>query len=247
MKIKMEWKLRSKTFEYKRHLDQAKRIIYNALEKGNGVISWSSGKDSTAMTHLIKSISPEIPIIIQFDDCDWPEKKLYVERVSQTQNWNYHVAEPDFSVWGKSFEYKIGDENICSQNHIFTQESFLSLLRLKQNELGCDLIFLGLRAEESHSRYLNIIKRGSLYQVKNEDWHCLPLANWSVEDVFAYLVENDIEINPCYFHNRFYPPEKIRLSWAIPTQTGIRYGDLEHIRFYYPEQFQRLRDRGIVV
>jgi hypothetical protein len=60
--------------------------------------------------------------------------------------------------------------------------------------------------------------------------------------VFAYLVENDVEINPCYFHNRFWRPEEIRLSWAIPTPTSVRYGYVEHLRHYYPEQFRKIRE-----
>lgn len=245
--IKLEWKLRLKTSEYRRHVDYTKQIIHAAQEKGKCVISWSAGKDSTAMTHLIKALYPEMPIIIQFDDCDWPEKRPYAERVAKAHGWDFHAVEPSFSVWEKSLQCQIGFDNICAQSHKLTKDSFLSLLNDKQRELGCQVVFLGLRSQESRSRRLNLATRGELYQLKNGEWRCCPLARWTPEDVFAYLIDHDVEINPCYFYNRFQPPEKIRLSWALPTQTGIRYGDLEHIRFYYPKQFQRLRNRGVIV
>lgn len=245
--LKIEWKLRAKTLEYKRHLEYAKQGIHQAVTHGKSIISWSTGKDSTAMTHLILSLYPETPIMIQFDDCDWPEKRQYAERVAQAQGWTYHAVEPDFSVWEKSLTCHIGFEDVCAQSHEFTQDSFLSLLNAKQQELGCSIVFLGLRSQESRSRYFNLAKRGELYQLKNGEWRCCPLGRWTTEDVFAYFIENDIEINPCYFYNRFQPPEHIRLCWALPTPTGIRYGDLEHIRFYYPKQFQRLRNRGVQV
>lgn len=199
------------------------------------------------MTHLIKELYPETPIMIQFDDCDWPEKRVYAERVAHAQGWNFHRVEPGFSVWERSYSCQLGFENICTQTHVFTQDSFLAVLHEKQQELDCSVVFLGLRSQESRSRYLNLAKRGELYQLKNGEWRCCPLGRWTAEDVFAYLIEHEIEINPCYFYNRFHTPEDIRLCWALPTPTGIRYGDLEHIRFYYPKQFQRLRDRGVIV
>lgn len=246
-RIKLEWRLRLKTSEYRRHLDHAKQTIHTAQNKGKSAISWSAGKDSTAMAHLIKSLYPETPIIIQFDDCDWPEKRPYAERVAKSHGWNFHAVQPDFSVWEKSLQYQIGNEDICSQSHELTRDSFLSPIKAKQWELGCQVIFIGLRSQESRSRYFNWVTRGELYQLKNDEWHCCPLGRWTAEDVFSYMVDHEIEINPCYFRNRFKQPEQIRLSWALPTPTGICYGDLEHIRFYYPQQFQRLRDRGVQV
>jgi len=238
------WRLHAKSDGYRRHLDYAIQAIYASQKCGKSILSWSAGKDSTAMVHLVKTLYPKIPIMIQFDDCDWPEKREYVKQVTQTQGWPYHAVEPNFSVWEKLLSCQIGFENICSQSHGVTQDSFISLLNAKQNELGCSVVFLGLRSQESHSRYLNLAKRGELYQLKNGEWRCCPLGRWTTEDVFAYHVIHDIEINPCYFNNRFFHPEEIRLSWALPTPTGIRYGDMQHIRFYYPEQYQRLREIG---
>jgi len=243
---KIEWKVRTKSLEYKRHLEYAKQAIHRALEKGKCIISWSAGKDSTAMTHLIRSLYPEIPIMIQFDDCDWPEKREYAERVALSQGWHLHIVEPDFSVWERSLSCNIGFDDVCAQSHEFTQDSFLSLLNKKQQELGCNVVFMGLRAEESRARKMNLMKRGEIYQLKNGEWRCCPLGRWDSVDVFAYLTEHDIEINPCYFYNRFQSPEDIRLCWALPTPTGIRYGDMEHIRHYYPKQFRRLRERGVI-
>lgn len=243
---KMAWTLRAKTSDYQRHLDYATQTINIAHEYGNGVISWSTGKDSTAMTHLIKTLYPETPIIIQFDDCDWPEKRQYAERVAKAHGWDFHAVEPAFSVWERSLHSNLGFDDICAQTSSFTQDSFLTVLHERQRELGANLVYLGLRSEESRARKLNLATRGELYQLKNGEWRCCPLGRWTAEDVFAYLTLHEVEINPCYFYNRFNPPEKIRLCWALPTPTGIRYGDMQHIRAYYPQQFRRLRDRGIV-
>ena len=241
----LRWEICSKTSAYARAVESAKKIIEEALLNHTCCISWSSGKDSTAMTHLVRSFDASIPVIIQFDDCDWPSKKEYVQRVAATHNWKYHVVEPDFSVWKAALESGIGNVNICAQTHWITKESFLRPLREKQQELGCDCVFLGLRANESRIRKINVATRGTLYQLKNGMWHALPMARWAAEDVFAYMYVNGIEINPCYLQNRITAPENIRLSWAIPTPTSISKDGIEHLRLYYPSQYRRLRDANI--
>jgi 3'-phosphoadenosine 5'-phosphosulfate sulfotransferase (PAPS reductase)/FAD synthetase len=240
-----EWKLRACCSEYHKHVAVGLKVVHEALESGRWVLSWSGGKDSTAMVHLVRSVALDIPIMVQFDDCDWPEKRPYIDRVAKSQGWEYHAVEPTFSVWEAASRLRLGMDNICAQSHALTKDSFLRLLDEKRRQLGCDGVFLGLRAAESRSRAMNAYTRGMLYERKDGTRRCCPLVFWTVEDVFAYLVEHAIEINPCYLNNGLRKPEEIRLSWALPTPTGIRYGDMSHLRRYYPRQFRRLRDLGV--
>ena len=238
----LRWKLHSRTAGYRRRVDAARRTILRAAETARFVLAWSTGKDSTAMVHLVRSLCPDTPIMIQFDDCDWPTKRQYAERVAAHQGWDLHRVEPDVSVWERMKAGAIGEEDFCAVSHPLTRDAFLAPLAAKQRELGADGVYLGLRAAESRARKVHLLSRGALYQLQSGEWRCCPLARWTAEDVFAYLVENDVEINPCYFHNRFWRPEEIRLSWAIPTPTSVRYGYVEHLRHYYPEQFRKIRE-----
>lgn len=241
----LRWRLRAKTAEYRRHVGYAVKAIHAAHRAANMVVSWSTGKDSTAMTHLIRAIYPETPIMCQFDDCDWPTKREYADRVAAALGWNVHCVEPQFSVWERMRSGTIGEEEFCALSHSLTQDAFLQPLATQQQALGCDGVFMGLRGDESKSRKIHLRSRGELYQVASGEWRCCPIARWTSEDVFAYLVSNDIEINPCYFNNRFLPPEEIRVSWAIPTPGSLAHGDMEHFRHYYPEQFRRMREMGV--
>jgi phosphoadenosine phosphosulfate reductase len=243
---KTEWLIHSKTREYSRHLEYARDDIKRAMDKGSFVISWSTGKDSTAMCHLIKSMYVDTPIMIQFDDCDWPEKREYADEIINKYGWGVNEIIPSFSVWGLAQKSKIGYDDLCSQSSELTQESFIKLLEKERIQLGCIGSFLGLRAEESRGRMLNLATRGELYQVTSGQWRCCPLGRWTVLDVFAYLASNKVPINPCYFYNEINKPENIRLSWALPTPQGARRGDIEHIRRYYPEQYRRLRDNKVI-
>lgn len=239
-------KIHTKTQAYIHNLKCAIKTITKAQAIGKFAISWSGGKDSTAMCHLIKSLYTETPIIIQFDDCDWPEKHPYIERVSKIQRWDYYSVNPDFSVWEEACKGHIGYDDFCSKSHPLTKNGFVRLLEKERERLSCVGSYLGLRIQESRARRLNYIERGDFYRMNNGIWHCCPLSRWTTEDVFAYLLEHNVEINPCYFNNKLRSPFDIRLAWALPTPRGITEGDMEHIRRYYPAQYCKLRERGIV-
>jgi len=236
------WRLRAKTDEYHRHIEYAIEAINAAEKTAKMVVSWSTGKDSTAMTHLIQELYPDTPIMIQFDDCDWPTKRAYADRVVAAQGWNVHRVEPEFSVWERMQTGRIGEDAFCAQSHSLTQDAFLRPLAATQHTLNCDGVYIGLRAQESRARNVHLRSRGELYQLASGEWRCCPLARWTAEDVFAYLLQHGVEINPCYFNNRFLPPEDIRVSWAVPTPTSVRFGDMEHLRYYYPAQYRRIKD-----
>jgi len=242
---RLRWKLRATMPEYRRHLGYAVSAIHAAHETARFVVSWSTGKDSTAMTHLILSLYPETPVMIQFDDCDWPTKRAYADRVCAAQGWPVHYVEPDFSVWARMQAGRIGEDDFCAQSHSLTQDAFLQPLAAKQRELECGGVYMGLRSDESKARNVHLRSRGELYQIVCGEWRCCPLARWTGEDVFAYLTAHKVEVNPCYFNNRFLPPEEIRVSWAIPTPSSLVHGDMEHYRHYYPQQFRRMREMGV--
>lgn len=241
----LRWKLRAKTREHRRCVGYAENAIHEAQRVAKFAVSWSGGKDSTALTHLVKELYPEVPIVIQFDDCDWPEKEAYVERVCASQGWKIHRVEPDFSVWDRMKRGRIGEEEFCAKSHDLTKEAFLVPLAAKQCELKCNGVYLGLRVEESKARAKYLRSRKELHQLTSREWRCCPLASWTAEDVFAYLVVHGVEINPHYLHNRFLKPEEVRISWAVPTPSSLSHGELEHYRHYYPEQFRKLREVGV--
>lgn len=237
----LEWRIYARTKQHQRRVHESLGIIKEATEKDvKWCVSWSGGKDSTAMVHLVKRIDESIPIIIQFDDCDWPEKEPYVERISRAFGWPLFECKPNFSVWEAALQYKVGEENLCATTHSLTRTAFLEPLEQLKRKLGCNGTMLGLRMKESKHRRLNAISRGSIYELVSGMWRCCPLQTWSARDCFAYLVSQDVEINPCYLNNQFESPEEIRLAWALPTPTSLRYGGMQHMRKYYPRHWERL-------
>lgn len=236
------WLLHSRTASFIKREFRARNIIQSALKRAKFAISWSGGKDSTAMTHLALSVDPELPVITQFDDCDWPEKAPYIEHMA-ARNFipAFYPVAPGFSVWEKVLETEIGGDDICKLSHPITRDAFIQPLSDQQKRLGCDGVFLGLRDAESKARAMNRRTRGCLYRTAGGQWKCLPLAEWSAVDVFAYHVKHHLPINPLYFNNRIFEPENIRISWALPTRNGFSRGEMEHLKIYYPTQYNKLR------
>ncbi len=68
-----------------------------------------------------------------------------------------------------------------------------------QRHLGCDMVFLGIQAEESDQRRKNYVDFGELYFArKTRTWKALPLALWTRQDLKRYEQENSLPINPLY-------------------------------------------------
>lgn len=241
----LRWRLYARTPQYRKHLEWAREAVDKAASTAQFMVSWSTGKDSTAMAHLVHSMYPETPIVTQYDDCDWPSKRAYADRIEQAMGWKVHRVEPSFSVWERMRMGRIGLDEFCALTHSLTQDAFLAPLAKIQRKLGCDGVYMGLRAEESKARRANLSKRHEVYKTLGGEWRCCPIARWTADDVFAYHIEHGIEINPCYFNNRFLKPEEIRVSWAVPTPGARAHGEMEHFRYYYPEQFRKLRDMEI--
>jgi len=243
----LRWRLNQNTSSYRKNLQRAITAIHAAYATGKCSSSLSGGKDSVVVTHLAKTLYPDIEIITQFDDCDWAEKEPYLDALSKKYSWTIHKVYPKNSVWEQFLKSNIGYDDICATTNPLTKESFLAPLKEKQAELNIDVVMLGLRAEESLGRKMNYRKNGELYQLKDKEWHCCPIGNWRTIDVFTYLTVNDVDINPCYFYNAFQKPEDIRVCWALPTPRGFSEGIFEHLRKYYPEQFKKLREHNIQV
>lgn len=241
----MEWNTYALLCTHKNKVANAIERVKAAAGKATFALAWSGGKDSTAMAHLVKSILPNTPLVVQFDDCDWPEKKPYIKRVAAANDWDFHSVYPDFSVWETMKRGGIGTEAFCSKSNNLTKDSFLKPLFNKRVEIGMDGYFIGLRAKESKYRMFNYLKRGDTYRLKDGEWHSYPVIDWEVIDVFAYLASHDIEINPLYLNNGLKEPEEVRLSWACPTPSGMGYGDMENFRKNFPKKFQELRAMGV--
>jgi len=67
------------------------------------------------------------------------------------------------------------------------------------HEQGLQVQAIGLRAQESRSRFMNAKQRGELYFAKYAGlWHLCPLQNWTTDDVWAYIASRELVYNGAY-------------------------------------------------
>lgn len=235
----------ARTDAYKRRVEGARAIVHQALEtfEREGVkyyCSISGGKDSTAMMHLVWSIAPATKFMSVKDDMDFPEELPYLEDLRARYNLDLDIEHPPRELWEAIKEHDVC-EDVHGQDTGFSREAFYGVLKTYKERHGHGGVFVGLRAAESKGRRMLIKSRGPVFHNATwNEWEALPLAQWSAQDVMAYLFSNEVPILPVYFCTAFCDsPEQIRKSWCLPGSQAAQ-GQVVWLKHYYPDLYRRL-------
>lgn len=233
--------------QYKRRVEESIAIIHDGLSRmEKPYVGFSRGKDSTALLHLVKSISPEVAVLSVVTDADLPDMVAYGERLMEAWGIEANWIRPQMSVfeilqiakekygtiWGQANDARSLLDKVC----------FFDPLMDAARQMRLDGSFLGLRKEESRGRRANLNVRGAVYYHQGRDmWTCCPLMSWSRRDVMAYLVSHDIPIGPVYSKTRFHrAPDDIREGWYVPGAYANFDGKAAWLKYYYPDLYRRL-------
>lgn len=235
-----KYQIYAKLSIHKKQIIKAMQVIKKALKMDiNWYATCSGGKDSTVLSHLVCKMAPGIEVWSEKDCFDFPGERSYLEGLAGKYKWNINIVSPP----DEELTSKLGEIDFCEDIHSrgtdFSDTFFYKLIELQEMEF--DGVFLGLRCEESQGRRWNFRKRGHIYQRKNKKWTCNPLSTWKAEDIFAYLVSNEIPILPVYFNTFLVggDPGKIRKSWYLPSARASA-GHCVWLKYYYPELYQKL-------
>jgi 3'-phosphoadenosine 5'-phosphosulfate sulfotransferase (PAPS reductase)/FAD synthetase len=212
---------------------QANQIIKEFLRMcSKPYVSFSGGKDSTVVLHLVSLIDKSIPVFTQFDDLDYPHKKKHCQKILEAFDMNnFYMVDTQESVWEM-----VGTDQKMDANDIFYRviESFLK-------RVDCNGHFMGLRIEESKKRKMNYLTRGHIY-IRQGMKVCTPIALWEGMDVFAYIIQNDIPYIDVYDKDTFDMPHEIRFSWWY-NPSFENQGNVVKIKKNNPELFSRLEGK----
>lgn len=109
------------------------------------------------------------------------------------------------------------------------------------------LVVVGLRADESLNRYRAVTKYGHfdmdcITKVSDMVYNIYPIYDWDFRDIFKYISDNNIELNPIYHQmwlkGIFKREMRISQSFAgVPKKTMPLYREME------PESFERFLNR----
>lgn len=239
----------TRTAAYRRAVEQARQVAARALEgAASPLVSWSGGKDSTALAHLVRvGLGANVLAVSEKDDLDYPGEEPYVRDLAAAWGLRLEIVRPPVSPMTWLLERRgrlSAGEDMHSRSAGLSRACFYGVME-RANE-GHDVILWGLRAEESGRRRTLLATKGPLYQLKDGGWRAAPLASWTGIDVFAYLQAYGVEPLPVYKCCGWLPehrakPWRIRKSWWIPGAYAAN-GQVAWLRRYWPSLHVRLAE-----
>lgn len=179
-----------------RRVDRARAEIAEALHViPHPYLAFSGGKDSLVTLALVREQRPHIPVIWSDDELEYPEQPAYVAGLA--------------ALWGLNLTVTLGHARHGGwfdpwQQEPYWREPLPGALRVNENletwapRQGYGGTILGLRRQESAKRRTYMRARGTLHDTVATGWRCNPIADWSVDDVWALIAGWDLPYNPVY-------------------------------------------------
>lgn len=201
----------SRTKEYKAKVVASLEDIRHSVASSRCVVAYSGGKDSTAMTHLVLQVEPDVTVF-HWDHGSWLIPRDIEAEIVQNAGL---LGVTDFiAMSSRSLEKPEARTNWRIWYAVF----WSTLARLRK-EHGWEKNFVGLRREEGCKRRAKIDKH-------NVMWEVYPIADWSWLDVWAYIVSNDLPYPRVY---DLYAP---LLGWD--KARFVTFFDMEFEKFGAP-------------
>lgn len=219
----------SLTPQYKRAITQAQNIVRRAIElhvPSFVTVSW--GKDSVVNLHLIQQYISDIPVIHVGDQ--------------------YEDELADFSAVRDTY---MKDHPISDYRHITVQIGGKSVTRAV-NETGINnqypLRYIGMRIQEGGKRIYALKTYGAIHQYKDKTWRVCPLIDLAWNDVWAYIIVNELPYLKIYDHPAMGPKSISRTSSVYserlfgndPKHGAVNLGRIAQMRRYAPDFYNRV-------
>lgn len=233
---------------FNRKLTRAKDLIDKALKHSkNPYLSWSTGKDSTAMLCLVAEQNPNVTIMMYDSGYELPENKDYANYVLGTLGISkdrIEVIRPPRDPLEEKI--KAGYFDLKAIAKVNERVMFRPIREWAKNG-GYDLAFIGLRKQESAARRMTMRMNGEYFYCKrNAIQQCYPMADFSAQEVFGLLAVFNINPHPAYDKTKFAERDWVRVNWWI-VSAGVEKGTALWLKYYYPELFAILAERNPAV
>lgn len=223
--------------QYKRRLGKTRAAIAEMLRiVRRPYITFSCGKDSSALADMILRQNPKIPLRFLSSG----ETRI-IHNVDDVMTYFRETYDADIEEIriDRVFSPEWRNASFDEQRHAGRRD----LQRLDNS--AYDGVFMGLRAEESRHRQISLIMhqgrdlpRG-LYKYADRDFYrACPLRDWKTEDVGAYITTHRIPVLKWYEHSGFEARTTARL-----TGDAVRQNTLFWLKLNNPAGYARLMQR----
>ncbi len=234
--VRLRFELWARLAPHKLRVESARKTVAKWLSMVNKpYIAFSGGKDSTCILHLVREQRPDIPAVYLDADCCFPEIRQLLD---DTPNLiNYPTDEPFLVTLAR---YGFGAEEASRLDRATMQSTVWGPIKRLIADYGFDGVCYGLRSEESWGRRLHARYRGRIFVYHRDGLiGCQPITEWSYNDVWAYIVANNLPYAGTYDRMWDMPEEDQRVSyWA--GETKRHWGRWAWLKHNYPELFNRL-------
>lgn len=237
-------RLRTRTRTYRKNVEDARRSVDRMhTTHPDAYLSWSAGKDSTALAILLHEcgLTPGLIAMSLKDDLDFPREEPYMRALAERLGIDLHILRPEGSMlaWLASEKRSVTDD-LHTRASEYAQRVFWEPLSRWEEEHGWRGCYFGLRAQESAGRERNAKFNGVKYTKKDGMTMCQPIAFWDVQDVYGYMLEHNVEPFEIYRCCRLKKsPGWIRLDGILPGIHNAE-GASHWLRTHYPHLFDRL-------
>jgi phosphoadenosine phosphosulfate reductase len=227
------FRLYARLREHKQAVTRARRHVARWLDQcKKPYVAFSGGKDSTCTLALVRELSPGTTAVYFDADCAFPEVAAILETTPNTIR--YPADEPLLTTLRRHGLNAGGElERATMQSTVYGP------VRRLVAEYGFDAMAYGLRAEESKSRQMHLVKRGHIFTyVRDGILACQPIAGWTYMDVWAFIVSNNLDYCGVYDKMWRMPQREQRVSyWA--GETNRNNGRYVWLKQNYPEIWNR--------
>lgn len=171
----------AETEEYHGRIQEAKKVIEKALKNyKNPYISYSGGKDSTVMLHMVLQQKHDISVW----HWDYGDQLMPRDIEEEVLNNAGMIGAEEIIVCKRQ-----GDDARTNSGPGYKQ--FFGTLKKLKEKYGWDLGFVGVRQEESR-------RRTRIYKSFFKEDNCYPLLKLTWKDIWAYIVSNELPYASVY-------------------------------------------------
>lgn len=239
------------------------------LDRHDGYLAFSGGKDSLAVLHLALQAEPNLPVVFFDSGLEFPETLIYLDQVAALLgipdgiqiypakptllelliadgSWNHHSTNT-----GRGIDLKqLLITEPARSAHLEHGPGELWGVRSAESDARRHLYSTALRRQidqDCHDCCLTGAQRrqthGGLVERKDGTTAYGPIWDWSDDDVWTYLARHRLPVNPVYDKLRqLGAPERALRVTSIIDGGQVRHGRTVWLRRGWPAIFAALAE-----